>query len=435
MEYSCRSRNRLTLLLTASVVMASSACSDPASRATATMRFSVERSQSGDTVVVRNTGTNSSAVNVVLEADFTIGADTAADQKMFSVIYRGFATADGGIITTEWEPSRLQRFDSLGRFVRTYGRPGSGPGEFLLPSLVAVDARGRVIHASNPPPTVSVFDSLGKLLRTGHYPKPGGGEFYADDDGMLFVRTNLPRADSARGGRMRDYAVTVTMDSTMRIIDTVDGPDGGFQTFEIPLAPHFFSVFGTPGAWVYGHSGQYVLHRRQLDGTLLRMESDLQAAAVSDAERESLATDANEQPLSHEAANRIESKQIPAHRPFFRMLHLGADGRIWVWLHRETVEEKIERCRGASGQFGSAGSPSAADNCPDGTKPQPRSIWREPIAYDVFAPSGEMLGRVALKDGARFLSARGNHLWVAEVREGDVPVIVRYRIQFPDLIR
>jgi DNA-binding beta-propeller fold protein YncE len=60
--------------------------------------------------------------------------------------------------------SRIVRFDARGRFVSTWGRPGSGPGEFATPHTLATDASGRVYVSDRANERIQIFDSDGSYL-------------------------------------------------------------------------------------------------------------------------------------------------------------------------------------------------------------------------------------------------------------------------------
>ena len=68
-------------------------------------------------------------------------------------------------------------FRSNGTFLRKWGSPGSGDGEFSGPWGVAVDASGNVIVAETGNHRIQVFDSSGDFLREWGSPGSGDGQF------------------------------------------------------------------------------------------------------------------------------------------------------------------------------------------------------------------------------------------------------------------
>lgn len=59
---------------------------------------------------------------------------------------------------------RVVHFDRHGKFVKAWGKEGTGPGEFLLPHAIGVDSRGRLYVADRSNVRVQVFDQGGKFL-------------------------------------------------------------------------------------------------------------------------------------------------------------------------------------------------------------------------------------------------------------------------------
>jgi DNA-binding beta-propeller fold protein YncE len=61
--------------------------------------------------------------------------------------------------------SRVAKFDKNGDWVKQWGTPGSGPGEFNTPHSIASDAQGNIYVADRGNRRIQVFDSEGMLLR------------------------------------------------------------------------------------------------------------------------------------------------------------------------------------------------------------------------------------------------------------------------------
>jgi streptogramin lyase len=61
--------------------------------------------------------------------------------------------------------SRVAKFDKNGDWVKSFGEPGSGPGQLNTPHSIAIDARGNVYVANRGNVRIEVFDGDGKYLR------------------------------------------------------------------------------------------------------------------------------------------------------------------------------------------------------------------------------------------------------------------------------
>ena len=61
--------------------------------------------------------------------------------------------------------SRVAKVDKDGNWIKSWGEPGDGPGQFSTPHSIAVDAQGNVYVADRGNRRIQVFDDEGKFLR------------------------------------------------------------------------------------------------------------------------------------------------------------------------------------------------------------------------------------------------------------------------------
>src|SRR5262249_1943990 len=77
----------------------------------------------------------------------------------------GVATdASGHVYVTEIVNNRIQKFDANGTFLATWGTEGSGNGQFEAPFGVATDASGNVYVADTNNNRIQKFDANGTFL-------------------------------------------------------------------------------------------------------------------------------------------------------------------------------------------------------------------------------------------------------------------------------
>lgn len=82
--------------------------------------------------------------------------------------------ADGSFYVSDgYRNSRIVRFSKEGRYLFSWGRKGSGPGEFNLPHSIALDTAGHVYVADRANARIQVFDSLGNFLTEWKGPELG----------------------------------------------------------------------------------------------------------------------------------------------------------------------------------------------------------------------------------------------------------------------
>jgi hypothetical protein len=61
--------------------------------------------------------------------------------------------------------SRIAKIDKNGNWLKSWGEPGQGPGQFNTPHSIAIDAEGSVYVADRGNRRIQVFDGEGKFLR------------------------------------------------------------------------------------------------------------------------------------------------------------------------------------------------------------------------------------------------------------------------------
>jgi len=88
-------------------------------------------------------------------------------------------------ITDGYGNSRVVQYTRDGKFVRTWGKKGTGEGEFNLPHGIAVDKRGRVYVGDRENRRMQVFDTDGKFLTQWKHVGSPWGVVITDDDKLL----------------------------------------------------------------------------------------------------------------------------------------------------------------------------------------------------------------------------------------------------------
>jgi len=85
---------------------------------------------------------------------------------------------DGNIYIPDTHYQRIMVYSPDGQLIRQWGKPGTGPGEFIYPTDVAFDARGRVfVSEYGDHDRIQVFDMSGKYLTEFGTFGDGDGEF------------------------------------------------------------------------------------------------------------------------------------------------------------------------------------------------------------------------------------------------------------------
>jgi hypothetical protein len=103
-------------------------------------------------------------------------SDTGYDGSNITTIARGappfnrptnLAVAPNGdlFVSDGYGNARVHRFSSTGIFIASWGEPGTGPGQFMLPHGIAVDATGNVLVCDRESDRIQVFTAEGRFIR------------------------------------------------------------------------------------------------------------------------------------------------------------------------------------------------------------------------------------------------------------------------------
>ncbi len=90
------------------------------------------------------------------------GDDTEHFDKPTDV---AFAANGDFYVSDGYGNSRVVKFNREGKFLSTWGKKGTGPGEFNLPHAVQVDRLGHVYVADRENNRIQVFNDEGRYLR------------------------------------------------------------------------------------------------------------------------------------------------------------------------------------------------------------------------------------------------------------------------------
>jgi len=82
--------------------------------------------------------------------------------------------------------SRVVKYSKDGKFIKTWGMKGSGPGELDTPHAIAIDSRGRIFVGDRANNRIQIFDPDGKFLdQWKQFGRPTG--LFIDKNDVLYV--------------------------------------------------------------------------------------------------------------------------------------------------------------------------------------------------------------------------------------------------------
>jgi sugar lactone lactonase YvrE len=110
--------------------------------------------------------------------------------------------------------ARMLKFSKDGKFIKTWGKKGTAPGDFETPHTLAMDSRGRLFVGDRGNNRIQIFDQEGKFLEEWkQFGRPSG--IFIDKNDVLYVADHQSDAKTNPGfskgitiGSVRDGKVT-----------------------------------------------------------------------------------------------------------------------------------------------------------------------------------------------------------------------------------
>ncbi|HEY6292098.1 MAG TPA: peptidyl-alpha-hydroxyglycine alpha-amidating lyase family protein [Terriglobia bacterium] len=133
--------------------------------------------------------------------------------------------------------SRVAKIDKDGNWIKSWGEPGDGPGQFNTPHSVAVDAQGSIYVADRGNRRIQVFDGEGKLLRQITIDVP------VDPDARPAIG-NKPNATTGTMAPGAPWAICITPGPN-QVLFSSDGYPG--RIYKLSLDGKVLGVLGESG--------------------------------------------------------------------------------------------------------------------------------------------------------------------------------------------
>jgi DNA-binding beta-propeller fold protein YncE len=140
------------------------------------------------------------------------------DDKHFNAPSDILIAPDGSIFVADGHGgdtnARIVKFDKNGKFIKAWGKKGSGPGEFDAPHGLAMDSAGRLYVADRSNSRIQIFDQDGKFLAEWRqFGRPSG--VFINKNDIIYVadststdKTNPGFKQGIRIGSVKDGKVT-----------------------------------------------------------------------------------------------------------------------------------------------------------------------------------------------------------------------------------
>lgn len=256
---------------------------------------------------------------------------------------------DGTLYVAEQSPAIVNVYSPDGRYLRSIGREGAGPGEFHV-GFIALHGDTLVLQDPRNTRAVSYLASDGTMLVT----RPTTCCYWApiriDRQGRAVARGMAPSDTSLDGQAFLRFPVGGTAVESLFVLERKPGGEtpmwviGDGKTMQmmttVPLQPQSLYLPHPSGEFVTGWAGEYRI-RFTRDGrdTTRIFGRPWTALPVTAAEKQQIVDQRVAQMLGNQMAGALSEEQlrrsfditkIPDLRPAYETAWADGEGRIWV---------------------------------------------------------------------------------------------------------
>ena len=383
----------------------------------------------GDTVTVHTISGSVWGDTAHLEPRVSIGMVDGPDEYLIGNPGAIAVGLGGTVYVLDRQVPSLRAYASDGTFLRDIGRHGSGPGEYRRPDGITTLPDGRLLLRDPGNGRISVFGADGTYR--GQWWHRGGistsRRYYVDREGRSCTLVVL-NADAGIAEWRQGLA---RYDTAGAVLDTLPAPRWDFEEADlvalqdgipslnlVPFTPKDSWTYSPLGYMVGGLSTEYRIDLFRTGAPVLRIEREWSPVPVNPEEADEQRRRVTAEFVQEFGPWSWNGPPIPDTKPPFRNVFTSWEGNIWVMVSQE----------------GRAMMTAAEARLEDSQSDLPLLRFREPVAFDVFAPDGRLLGHVraplALQERPEPI-VRGDTVWATARDDMDVATIVRYQVVLP----
>ena len=225
----------------------------------------------GDVTVVKNPREPLSKTPVLeLKEDLSFGGPDAQGEAAFGQARQVVADDAGNMYVLDEQASDVKVFDASGKYLRTIGRKGQGPGELEFPMTLSLNRAAGELTVQQQTRGLSVFKTDGTFLRQQSLKGLISGRGRVDSRGHVYV-LEIVLGDAGSSYATKKLAPDGSLLATISETPAPGGKGGsGVQRIR-PFLPVAYFLVDREDRLIYGYPETYeLLFYGQADANILR---------------------------------------------------------------------------------------------------------------------------------------------------------------------
>jgi len=290
---------------------------------------------------------------LVFKEELSIGEREGDEKYMFGADVFFNTDDEGNFYVTDWDKRAILKYDPSGKYVRTIGRKGQGPGEFQNLSVARFDHTGALYVTDLGSHRISFFDKDGNFLRQIPIPDVFEDLYIGAKGGYVSSRTI--RADNEGGMAFRivdglfNDKFELATEFNVRF-SSYKAPSGRDSTAlsrftagilsDIAFRPSPMHLVAADGAIYFGYPEDYAIDVYSPDGNKIKtIRRAYDPIKINDRDKEYFAVTTAKPFVTRTGAGRRSEDEIrdilkfieyPDHKPAYRSFAVMENGWLVV---------------------------------------------------------------------------------------------------------
>jgi hypothetical protein len=308
-----------------------------------------------------------------ISEELSIGVAEGAEEYMFQDVREVEVDDSERILVSDRRGFHIKVFDKFGKYIKTIGRKGQGPGEFSQISSIQITPRNELMVYERNGFKLTYFSLDGDYIRT--VLLKGIQAFWVRENSKgNYFESSVEFQGQYNTNTFRVATEVKEYGSDFAFIKTV--AKDKFRNANVPLRPDMLARFPSFDSLICGYKDSYELHIINLEGEIVRkVLKDYSLIEISEEEKTR-----RELP---------KSKELSKYFPAFQDFSVDEEGRIYVQLYERQMDE-------------------------------------DKFYYDVFDPESRYIAKVRLNALPQYW--KNNKMYSIEIDEKGFQIVKRYKV-------